>query len=167
MYRGRFHRKSRIHRLCSQKFIPKRTRFELQFLCCGGHFSKQMNAFSRLPSCSSKGRRKMNLKSTTTNGFNFRIINSLMESWQVRLTRLENRISSRFQSATLTSLIMWFVFPNLSLKFLKQKLKTMLVQDLVTKNCNCGKRESRKCFHGGVTCRKLAVPNNNPIKAFN
>ena len=106
IYRGSFHRKSRIHRLCSQKFIPKRTRFELQFLCCGGHFSKQMNAFSRLPSCSSKGRRKMNLKSTTTNGFNFRIINSLMESWQVRLTRLENRISSRFQSATLTSLIM-------------------------------------------------------------
>ena len=28
----------------------------------------------------------MNLKSTTTNGFNFRIINSLMKSWGVRLT---------------------------------------------------------------------------------
>ena len=23
-------------------FIPKRTRFELPFLCCGGHFRKQM-----------------------------------------------------------------------------------------------------------------------------
>ena len=75
----RFHRKSRIHRLCSKKFIPKRTRFELQFLCYGGHFSKKkLYAFSRLPSCSSKGRRNMNLKSKTTNGFNFRIINSLM-----------------------------------------------------------------------------------------
>ena len=39
---------------------------------------KKMYAFSRLPSCSSKGRRNMNLKSKTTNGFNFRIINSLM-----------------------------------------------------------------------------------------
>ena len=31
----------------------------------------------------------MNLKSTTTNGFNFRIINSLMKSWGVRLTWLD------------------------------------------------------------------------------
>ena len=29
---------------------------------------------------------EMNLKSTTNNGFNFRIINSLMESWGVHLT---------------------------------------------------------------------------------
>ena len=40
----------RIDRLCSQKylgflvvvFIPKRTRFELLFICCGDHFRKQM-----------------------------------------------------------------------------------------------------------------------------
>ena len=32
---------------------------------------------------------EMNLKSTTTNGFNFQIINSLMGSWGVRLTWLD------------------------------------------------------------------------------
>ena len=32
--------------------------------------------------------REMNLKCTTTNGFNFRIINTLMASWEVRLTWL-------------------------------------------------------------------------------
>ena len=32
---------------------------------------------------------EMNLKSTTTNAFNFRIINSLMVSWGVRLTWLD------------------------------------------------------------------------------
>ena len=32
---------------------------------------------------------KMNLKSSTTNGFNFRIINSLMDFWGVGLTWLD------------------------------------------------------------------------------
>ena len=32
---------------------------------------------------------EMNLKSTTANGLNFRIINSLMEFWGVRLTWLD------------------------------------------------------------------------------
>ena len=32
---------------------------------------------------------EMNLKSATTNGFNFRIINSLMGAWGVRLTLLD------------------------------------------------------------------------------
>ena len=36
---------------------------------------------------------QMNLKSTTTNGFNIRIINSLMESWGIRLTWLDCNIS--------------------------------------------------------------------------
>ena len=35
----------------------------------------------------------MNLKSTTANGLNFRIINSLMEFWGVRLTWLDSSIS--------------------------------------------------------------------------
>ena len=35
---------------------------------------------------------KINLKSTTTNAFNFQIINSLMQSWGVRLTWLDCNI---------------------------------------------------------------------------
>ena len=42
--------------------------------------------FTALHACSNA---EMNLKSSTTNGFNFRIINSLMESWRVRLTWLD------------------------------------------------------------------------------
>ena len=36
------------------EFIPKRIRFELPFICCGGHFRKQiqyMYVFSRLLLC--------------------------------------------------------------------------------------------------------------------
>ena len=60
-------RKLGIHRLCGQKqfaqwysYRPKCIGFELPlyFLCCGGHIRKQMNAFSRLPLYSLKGRRK-------------------------------------------------------------------------------------------------------------
>ena len=36
-------------------FIPKRTGFELPFLCCGGHITrKQMYVFSRLRLCDAK-----------------------------------------------------------------------------------------------------------------
>ena len=37
----------------------------------------------------------MNLQSTTTNGFNFRIVNSLKASWGVRLTWLDCKIFQR------------------------------------------------------------------------
>ena len=39
----------------------------------------------------------MNLKSTTTNGFSFRIINSIMESWGVHLTWLDCKLIQMFR----------------------------------------------------------------------
>ena len=41
---------------------------------------------------------EMNLTFTTTNGFDFWILSSLMKSWGVRLTRLENKIEFEPQS---------------------------------------------------------------------
>ena len=70
----------------------------------------------------------MNLKSTTTNGFNFRIINSLMELWGLRLTWLDcKQIQQSLAEYTFSQNtdfihsrvpgIAWNILRNVSLQF--------------------------------------------------
>ena len=70
----------------------------------------------------------MNLKSTTTNGFNFRIINSLMEFWGLRLTWLDcKQIQQSLAEYTFSQNtdfihsrvpgIAWNILRNVSLQF--------------------------------------------------
>ena len=63
------------------KFL-RRHLHQIQENCAGRNFMTALHVNSQR-TCKNV---EINLKSTTSNGFNFRIINSLMDSWWVRLT---------------------------------------------------------------------------------
>ena len=75
---------------------------------------------------------EINRKSTTSNGFNFRIINSLMDSWGVRFTWLDCNGALQMENAWSISLYTAHLKPHnwLSGRYQCQIVTTCLVSDI-------------------------------------